>query len=561
MKKSNKTIRFTPLSLWQKIDWKQVNQYMRTIQNQLVIAVKRKDIMEIKRLQNQINRSFSARALAVKKVVSNQGKRTAGIDKQLWPRAEQKSEAIKSLRNLRDYQAKPVRRVWIDKPGKKEKRPLGIPTLFDRAVQAVYLQSLDPAVETLGDRRSFGFRKARSVHDAAMYIKLVCGSMYGKRHILEIDIKQFFPSINHQWLLQNTPMDKRILQQFLKAGIVETSKYSETVEGVPQGGIISPTLSNSVLNGLEEAIKEAKGTFLVRYADDFVVLGNDRQSLEIAKKWIESFLEMRGLRIHEEKSKFTTIEEGFDFLGFHFREYKDKGRSKGRKQGIFLVTPTKRNVTAVLEKARKIVKNQTQVSAGKIIQQLNPILRGWAEHYRSVSSRKAFRTISNEVYKLLIKWMDKKHRGTARRELVRRYFKTIRIGKKTNNWVFFGLNERGEEILLFQIGSVTMKKHPMIAIENPKNPYLIEDQGYFEARAISKLKKTALLDERKRKLLIKQKGLCYLCEQPIEPEQKSEIHHIIPVKEKGSNHSSNLAVVHWVCHGQIHMNLKRTAGK
>lgn len=170
--------------------------------------------------------------------------------------------------------------------------------------------------------------------------------------------------------------------------------------------------------------------------------------MEKAKTSIEDFLEARGLKIHEEKSKFSTIEEGFDFLGYTFKEYKDKGRSKGRKQGIFLVTPTKRNVTGVLEKIRSATKKQKQVSSGELIQKLNPILRSWAEHFRSVSSRKAFRTISNEVYKLLTKWMQDKHSKSPKRKQTKRYFKSIQNGTKINNWVFCGNNERGEEILL-----------------------------------------------------------------------------------------------------------------
>ena len=336
------------LTQWNKINWKEAYNFVSSKQNQLAIAAKRKDKNEIIRLQQQLLRSFHSRAIAVRRVVSSKGRKTSGIDKKLWNNANDKAHAISALKNLKEYKAQPVKRIWIDKPERKDKRPLGIPTLFDRAVQA-----LDPIIETHSDPRSYGFRKYRSVRDVATYIKLVCGSMYGKRHVLEIDIKQFFPSINHEWLLRNTPMDPKILREFLKAGLIEMSRFSETLEGVPQGGVISPTLSNSILNGLEKSIKDIPGTYLVRYADDFVILGDNKPNLQSAKLKIEKFLDLRNLTIHEDKSKFSTIEEGFDFLGYNFREYRDKSRQTGRKKGIFLVQPCKKNVTSVLKKPGK----------------------------------------------------------------------------------------------------------------------------------------------------------------------------------------------------------------
>lgn len=202
---------------WYNVDWKRCENEIAKLQNSGVIAAKRGDHEEIKRLQETIVRTYSARALAVRKVTSNRGKRSAGVDGQTWQTEAQKSKAIQSLKNLAQYEPKPVKRVWIPKPGRSEKRPLGIPTIYDRAVQALLLQALEPVAETQADPRSYGFRKGRSVHDIAEYVRLLCASMYGKRYVLEIHIRKFFDTIDHNWLLQNTPLNNNMLRKLLYA--------------------------------------------------------------------------------------------------------------------------------------------------------------------------------------------------------------------------------------------------------------------------------------------------------------------------------------------------------
>lgn len=185
-------------------------------------------------------------------------------------------------------------------------------------------------METSADKRSFGFRKARSVHDAAEYIRLMCASKYGKRYILEVDIRKFFDTINQQWLLDNTPMETRTLRKLLRAGVLDINCFTPGEQGVPQGEVLSPCLANFCLDGLEKALNSKLNVYLVRYADDFVIAA-ERNQLEEAKKIVERFLATRGLSINEDKTSIVTVEQGFDFLGFHFREYPDKGRLAGRK--------------------------------------------------------------------------------------------------------------------------------------------------------------------------------------------------------------------------------------
>lgn len=231
-------------------------------------------------------RSYAARALAVRKVITNKGGKTPDIDGVVWVTPEQALEAIDRLKDLSKYKATPVKRIYILKANCK-KRPLGIPTIFDRAVQALLALALLPIAESIADKRSYGYRPYRFVHDVAIYVKLVAGSHYGKRWILEGDIKGFFDNISHEWLLENIPMDKRILREFLKAGFVHEGNFNEIELGTPQGSFISPIFANMVLDGLEQL---ANGVYTVRYADDFVVMSKTKELLVSILPLIQAFL-------------------------------------------------------------------------------------------------------------------------------------------------------------------------------------------------------------------------------------------------------------------------------
>ena len=528
---------------WNMIDWKNCEQVLAENQNNLVIATKKGDNETIQRLQYKMVRMFAIRALAVRKVTSSKGKRTPGVDGKTWYRSEQKMNAVMHLKDLSKYQPQPVKRVWLPKPSKSEKRPLGIPTLYDRAVQALYLYAVEPVIETRADNRSFGFRKARSVHDTAEYIRLMCASKFGKRLVLEVDIRKFFDTINQQWLLDNIPMDTRILRKLLKAGVLDTKDFFFFLgeQGVPQGGVLSPCLANACLDGLEKALNSIPGVFLVRYADDFVIAGDNVQQLEKAKEVVTNFLDARGLSVNDDKTRISNIEQGFDFLGFTFREYPDKSRLKGRKKGIFLVKPSKKNVLNIVRKISNTVKNYPNAEAGTIIKHLNPILRGWAEHYRTVSSRSSFRKVSEHTFRSLLRWVYRKHGRSKRRETLSKYFKTVKTKNSVNKWVFSGVDERNQPITLFQIGNTNFKKHNnnMISLNKHKNPFLLQDADYFRKRSKSQILHSVMLDNRKKKVMFNQQGLCGWCQQQMQHDSSIQLHHIIPFKEGGSNALKN----------------------
>ena len=272
----------------------------------------------VKRLQYLLTHSYYAKALAVRKVTTNKGKNTSGVDKELWSTPASKMRGVLSLTD-KGYKAKPLRRVYIEKKGKKAKRPLGIPCMYDRAMQALYAMALDPVAEATGDTKSFGFRKGRCAQDACEYIFAALNHSYSPQWVLEGDIKGCFDHISHEWLIQNIPMDKSILKQFLKAGFVFRNELFPTEEGTPQGGVISPILANMALDGMQRVLaeqfdKNSKGRMdmythsknkvnLVRYADDFIVTAATQETAEQAKAIIRDFLKSRGLELSEEKTK------------------------------------------------------------------------------------------------------------------------------------------------------------------------------------------------------------------------------------------------------------------
>jgi RNA-directed DNA polymerase len=347
----------TVVKEWKSINWKTVKQSVRSLQLRIAKATKEGKHNKVKALQWMLTHSLAAKLLAVKRVTENSGKRTPGVDGVLWKTPTQKLRAALSLLR-KNYKANPLRRHYIFKKNGK-KRPLGIPTMTDRAYQALFLLALEPVSETLADKGSYGFRPKRSCHDAIERCYIHLSRKDSATWVLEGDIKGCFDHINHQWLEQNILMDKKILQQWLNAGFIENRRLFPTTEGTPQGGIISPTLANMTLDGLEACIDKAFGItirpngcrknnpfkiHLIRYADDFIVTASEKEILENkVKPLIEEFLLKRGLQLSQEKTKITHISEGFDFLGQNIRMYSG---------GKLLIRPSKDAIRSMKEKLK-----------------------------------------------------------------------------------------------------------------------------------------------------------------------------------------------------------------
>jgi len=460
---------------WKSIHWKAIERQVNKLQSRITQATKEGKKSLVKKLQYLLTNSFFAKLLAVRKVTTNKGKNTSGIDKRIWSTPASKFKGALSLKR-KGYRANPLRRTYIEKKDKKKKRPLGIPTMFDRAMQALHAMALDPIAEASADKVSFGFRKKRGIKDAAAHIFRYLRLENSAQWILEGDIKGCFDNINHQWMLDNIPMDKRILKQFLKAGFVYQKKLFPTEKGTPQGGIASPILANMALDGIERKIKERywtnkKGTIdrdynkhkvnYTRYADDFIVTAESKVILQDIKQIISDHLKQRGLVLSEEKTLITHIDQGFDFLGWNFKKVK----------GMLLIKPSKVSLKNVSDKIRSTIKSYRTAKQENLIKILNPIITGWSNNHRSVAAKEAFSKLDHMVFHSLWKWAKRRHPNKSMQWIKDRYWEK----RKNRDWIF-----RNEKITLKFATNTKIIRHPLIKFD--ANPYLLTDKLYYIAR-------------------------------------------------------------------------------
>ena len=447
---------------WNSIDWKKAKAVVSRLQYRISKAAMEGKHALVARLQHLLTNSFSAKALAVKQVTSTKGKRTPGVDNVIWVGAASKMRAVDALTG-KGYRAQPLKRIHIPKSNGKM-RPLSIPTMHDRAVQALYNMALDPVQEASADPNSYGFRKGRGAKDACFQLRCDLNQKTSSQWVLEGDIKGCFDNISHEWLLDNVCMDKNVLRQFLKAGYYYEKKLFDTERGTPQGGVISPTLANITLNGMERLIKEqyprTKGINFVRYADDFVVTCPDKDTAGRIKHMLTDFLAERGLILSEEKTLITHISEGFDFLGWTFRKFK----------GVLIVKPSKKSFERVKNAIRDVVLTHGKAqSQSVIITKLNSVLRGWANYHRNVNSKRTFPALGNYVFNTLWRWASRKHFNKHLMKVLRKYWKPV----GTRKWTF-----TDGKLVLFRIESTKIVRH--WKCRSDKNPYI--DLAYFQER-------------------------------------------------------------------------------
>jgi RNA-directed DNA polymerase len=526
---------------------------VRRLQARIVQAAKAGKWHKVQALQHLLTHSFSGKALAVRRVTENPGKNTPGVDRVTWKDPEAKEMAIHQMQQ-RGYKALPLRRVYIPKSHGK-KRPLGILTMQDRAMQALYLQALDPIAETHADPNSYGFRKERCCADAMAQCNTVLSNSTRPQWILEGDIKSCFDKISHPWLLSHIPMEKTILNKWLKAGYMDKSVLYPTEEGTPQGGPISPVLANMALDGLERILRKKyphsgrkarkgmnKQVNLVRYCDDFIITGISKEILETeVKPLVTAFLRERGLELSEEKTKITHIEDGFDFLGQHVRKYNGKLR----------ITPSKKNVKAFLADIRKVIKDNKQATAYGLIMTLNPKIRGWANYHQHADAKATFVHVDTAIFKALWRWARRRHPEKGKRWVKDRYFG--RLGGR--NWRFYGTakGKDGKNLqhwLCLASATPINQKYPKIKVDC--NPYDPAWERYLEERLGVKMAKTL---HGKRSLLSlwkEQGGNCPICHQPITQVTGWHNHHIVHKTLGGAESAENRVLIHPNCHRQVH---------
>ena len=500
---------------WHDIKWVECHKNVKRLQARIVKATAEGRWGKVKNLQRILTHSFSAKAIAVKRVTENKGKRTAGVDGETWNTPESKAKAIDSLK-MRGYKSSPLRRVEIPKKNGK-KRKLGIPTMKDRAMQALHLLALEPMAETTGDSNSYGFRPERATADAREQGFIALANRRSAEWVLEADIKGCFDNISHEWLLENVPLDRRVLKEWLKAGVVYKGEFTETETGTPQGGIISPTLANLALDGLEKVlnhnfkpekcwVNEAWSTRspkvnFIRYADDFIITGNSKELLENeVKPIVENFLKERGLKLSPEKTKITHINEGFNFLGWNFRKYDSK----------LLIKPSKESVKSILDKVKGILDSNKNAKTENVINLLNPVITGWANYHKGTVAKEIFNYVDHQIWIKTWKWAVRRHPNKGKLWIKAKYFKTV----GNRNWVFSGENQDEHSTSLASMSAVPIERH--IKIQADSNPYDPKYEQYFEKRLYVKMTKGQVGKTKLAKLWVQQKGICPVCKTRID---------------------------------------------
>jgi len=543
---------------WREIDWRSVNESVRRLQVRIVKAVETGKWGKVKALQRLLTSSRNGKLLAVRRVTENAGRNTSGVDGVSWNTPEKKMAAVDGMKR-RGYRPLPLRRIYIPKSNGKL-RPLGIPTMKDRAMQALHLLALDPVAETTADVNSYGFRKKRSCADAIEGCFTALARHPG--WVLEGDIRGCFDNISHEWLMAHVPMDRVILRKWLKSGYLEKNSFYRTEQGTPQGGIISPVLANLALDGLERCLREkyplrGPGSWqgilarvhLIRYADDFIITGKSKEMLDgEVKPLVESFLRERGLELSTEKTVITHVEQGFDFLGQNVRRYRN---------GKLLIKPSKKNIHTFLEKVREVVKKAQAYPTWQLIANLNRMLRGWAMYHRHVVSKRIFSQVDYAIFKSLWQWALKRHPRKGKRWVMRRYF--ARRGGRA--WCFFGErkydNGSRELVWLYHATSLPIRRH--VKIKRESNPYHPSWEMYFEARESRHMTQTLVGCGRLLSLWRTQGGRCICCGETITRETGWHSHHVIPKVLGGSDGVMNRQLLHPVCHRQLHTNLATSA--
>ena len=537
---------------WEQLDWRKIHKAVWKLQKRIYQAYISGNVRKGRRLQKTLIKSYYNRLLAVRKVTQdNQGKKTAGVDKVKSLTCKQRLELAENLK-LGD-KSKPIRRVWIPKPGRDEKRPLGIPVMRDRATQALAKAALEPEWEAKFEANSYGFRPGRSAHDA---IEAIFNQIRSKsKFVLDADISKCFDRINHSKLLSklNTfPKLRKQIRAWLRADICDYVKHEKTPnhQGTPQGGVLSPLLSNIALQGMENRIKQVKGASLIRYADDFVIFHENLEVLKHCQQVISEWLAQFDLELKPSKTKIAhTLKQlnekekpGFDFLGFNIRQYKvGKYHSGKNRQGELLgfktiIKPSDKSIKTHYQKLSATIGKLNAAPQVSVIKKLVPIIRGWCNYFRTVCSKDTFTKLYHLTHKRLRRWADRRHPKKSKTWVSNKYWGTV----GQDRWVF----KRKEDIYgLLKHSQIAIKRH--IKVKGICTPY--DGNTIYWAKRMGNHPE---LKDPVARMLKEQKGKCNWCGLSFQEGDLIEHDHITPKAAGGSNKRTNSQLLHRHCHDE-----------
>jgi RNA-directed DNA polymerase len=533
------------LTRWADINWSAVEVSVRRLQGRIYRASVSGEHRKVKNLQRLIVRSMSAKLKGIRQVTQeNDGRHTPGIYGVVCDTPKARLELLKDGLSLKGYRPKPVRRVYIPKANGKE-RPLGIPTVKDRVMQALVKQALEPEWESRFEANSYGFRPGRSCHDAIEAIHTTLSQKGSGEWVLDADINGCFDTINHEALLNRLPVFTRTLRRWLKAGVVELGHYRTSEKGTPQGGVISPLLANIALDGMEREFgcERAKGTTvspakrpgrnrglsLIRYADDFVITAPSRKVLEeyVIPK-VEVFLAKRGLALSRAKTRIVHVNDGFEFLGFEIRRFGEK----------LLTRPQKEKVLEHLRVIKAHLDANKQAPASRVITDLGPVIRGWSNYYRHAASKKTFGKASHRTWEMLWNWAKRRHPNKPSKWVKNRYF------ANDGYWTF----TEGSAKLCRHNATPITRYVKVMGRSSPMNP---DQRIYWEERKRRIVARKTYRRDR-LKLLRQQGNACALCGNTFLPGDPIDDHHKRPRQAGGGSEMGNRMLVHRWCHHAYH---------
>jgi RNA-directed DNA polymerase len=540
---------------WHNVNWRKANRIVRQLRQRIFKATQNGDIKRVRSLQRLMLRSYSNVLLSVRKATQdNQGRKTAGVDRVLVKTPLQRMKLTNDLAiNNNDWQPKPARRLYIPKSNGKN-RPLGIPTIRDRCLQAIVKNALEPYWEAKFEGSSYGFRPGRSVHDAIGKIYLSTRPNGTKKWVVDADISGCFDNINHHKLMSsigNFP-GRRLISAWLKAGYVDVSTFHRTETGIPQGGLISPLLANIALHGLEKHLGvkyncrgQIRGKrILVRYADDFVILCESEDDALQAKESTQEWLKLRGLELSKEKTRIVHISEGFDFLGFNIKHYKVNNTKTGWK---LLIKPSNKFVKKAKAKIRETFLKYHGQAVGLLIAEINPIIRGISEYCRKVVSSATFSSLDQYLYIRQIRYANRTHPNKPNKWKAGKYWGRLNLSRNSR-WDF-GDKKYGAYMLKFSWFNI--ERHAMvIKTASPDDPSLGD---YWEKKWQTKAKSEATKYNKTKETVANRQGYrCTVCEESLFNDEPIDLHHIIPRCKGGKDEIRNLIWVHQYCHHKIH---------
>ncbi|OLT59963.1 group II intron reverse transcriptase/maturase [Moorena bouillonii] len=558
----SKTKGFSQKAEWNSTNWRKLEIVLFKLQKRIYRASQRGDVKAVKRLQKTLMSSWTARMLAVRKVTQqNKGKKSAGVDGRKALTAHRRIQLVKNL-NI-GTRPDPTRRVWIDKPGKSEKRPLGIPTIEDRAIQALVKMALEPEWEAKFEPNSYGFRPGRNAFDAR---EAIFNGLKTPKWVLDADISKCFDKINHSKLLNKLdtfPKLRRIVKGWLKAGVIDKGTFAKTETGTPQGGVISPLLANIALHGMEEEMKsfaetyvekrksktqKRRGLIFVRYADDFVVMHKSKEHIEKCKDVINEWLNDIGLELKPEKTQIVHSNDGFDFLGFNVRQY-EVGKNQSKLGYKTLIKPSKKAIKEHWEDLCKLIDSHKAAPQEHLINKLNQKIRGWCNYHKTGISKEIFGDLDHLMYQKLRRWGKYRHGNKSWDWVKKKYWGRVtrKDGEHGNdNWVF----RKSDEQHLIKHAWIEVSRY--VKVKQDRSIY-DGDLTYWGNR----MSKHPELVTQKGKLFKKQKGKCAHCGLTFRTGDDWEVHHVKPLSQGGKDQIQNMELIHLHCHDEIHREIRK----